>query len=64
MRSRLGGSLPYPDIVLVAAYAMADISAGTDFVIDRDDLTPGVSGFPSRDIRNGRVTAADLASWK
>jgi hypothetical protein len=64
MRSRLGGSLPYDDIVLVAAYPMANISAGTDFVIYRDDLTPGVSGFPTRNIRNGRVTAADIAAWK
>jgi hypothetical protein len=64
MRSRLGGSLPYDDIVLVAAYPMADISAGTDFVIYRDDLTPSASGFAAREIRDGRVTAADLATWR
>jgi hypothetical protein len=64
LRSRLGGSLPYPDIVLVAAYPIADISAGTDFIIYREDLTPGAAGFPARDIRNGRVTAADLATWR
>jgi len=58
------GSLPYPDIVLVAAYPIADVSAGTDIVIYRDDVTPGPSGFPARDIRNGRVTAADLATWR
>src|SRR4051794_33002853 len=43
IRSRLGASLPYPDIVLVAAYPIAEISAGTDFIIYREDLTPGTS---------------------
>jgi hypothetical protein len=63
----LGGSLPYSDTVVVAAYPVADITAGTDFIIYRDHLTPDANGYPTRnvrDVRDGRVTAADLALWR
>ena len=67
MLADLGGSLAYSDIVVVAAYPVADITPDTDFIIYRDHPTPGADGYPARnvrDVRDGRVTAADLALWR
>jgi hypothetical protein len=63
--SDLGGTLPYADIVLVAAYATTAIAPDTDIVIYRDELKPGLAGgYPARQMIIGRITKDDRAAWR
>jgi hypothetical protein len=62
--SDLGGTLPFADTVLVAAYPIAALVPDLDVVIYRDELKPGVSdGYPRRMIL-GRITPDDVVAWR
>jgi hypothetical protein len=59
--SQIDVELPYQDFVLVAAYPMSALAADKDFIVYRDSTE---DGRPRRDIRNGRITADDVARWR
>jgi hypothetical protein len=59
-----GGAPPYRDVVMLAAYPMAALTNGADFVIYREWGSPNLPEGGSASILIGEVTPDDLTQWR
>lgn len=59
-----GAEVPYPDVVLIAAYPLSALSDKYVFVSYREWPSPRDSRKNDYELRVGRVTRDDLVSWR